>query len=237
MMANRALLAASNQGPAPATPANAVYAGAASASFSSSVTLTNVPIGTAADDREVFIFVGIKPGSTYRSLTGATIGGVTATIHGQTDDSTYKYNIALISAPLASGTAATVVLTFSGSGSGNVYLNIYAATGLQSTAAIDVQAKKYAAADKEVTLQTLVSAVKDGIALAAGCLQGNTTSYDLSGVTEEFSTQMDYFNPQYVMMVVGSAEIDADNPSYPVNFTSSDGTTVHFDRSLVASFR
>lgn len=213
-------------------PASVSYAGFKTASFADPVSVTSVAIGTATGDRRVFILVGIKPGANYRSLSSATIGGVAAAVHGQTNETTYKYNVALISAAVASGATATVVLNFSGSGSGNVYLASFAVRGLSSTSAIDLDAKKYTSAQNAVTLTSTIEVDADGIVLFGACCSQAADELILTGVTEKFEQIID----TNVRFAGGCANISADDASYDIT-TTSDGTAKHFDRALAASFR
>lgn len=232
MLANRMLMSASDRGGS-ASPATIEYAGYASTAFGSSVSLTNVTIGTASADRVVFCIVGIKPGGTYRSLSSATIGGISATIHGQTDDTTYKYNVALISAAVPTGTTATVSLTFSGSGSGDVYVASYVATGLLSADPVGIVENKWTYAQGAVSLSSSIAATADGIALFGACCSLASSGLSLDGVTEDFEQIID----TNIRFIGGHIAIDASDLSYGVSVSSDNGTTKHFDRQLAASFR
>lgn len=80
----------------------------------SAPSVSSVPIGTAAANRLVVVAVHIFDGNLGgRTVTGATIGGVTATIGPQQAASTST--VVLISAMVPTGTTATVALTLSGS--------------------------------------------------------------------------------------------------------------------------
>jgi hypothetical protein len=214
-------------------PASPTYAGFKTASFAASVSVASVALGTPASDRRVFVLVGIKPGGTYRALSSATIGGVAATIHGQTADTTYKYNVALISAAVPAGTTGTVVLNFSGSGSGNVYLASYAVSGLSSAVAVDFDAKSYTPAQQAVTQTSTIEVSAGGIALFGACVSVSDVDLVLSGVTENFEQVID----TKIRFVGGCAAVVSDDASYDITTTSGNGTYVHYDRALAASFR
>jgi hypothetical protein len=233
-MASPAQQALVSYGLASVAPASVEYIWGGSAPFSSSVTVTNVPIGTAADDRVVFMFIGIVPGSTYRSLAAATIGGIAATIHGQTADTTYKYNVALISAPVPTGTTADVGLTFSGSGSGNVYVESYAANGLLSTTPVNLQTNTWAPASKANPLTSTLEVSAGGIVLFGGTLGSSVDSYATSGVAKDHEVVLVAYSPQGWSLVVGHATTDTDDASYDV---STDDGALHSGHHLVASFR
>lgn len=215
-------------------PASAAYAGFKTASFAASVSVPSVAFGTPASDRRVFVLVAIKPGSTYRSLVSATIAGVAATVHGQSADTTYKYNVALISAAVPAGATGTVVLNFSGSGSGGVYLGSYAAYGLQSATAVDLVTNSWTPSGVNPATSTLqVSA--GGILFFAATAGSASQSFDTTGATKDFLQTIVSYSPQGQAFLGAHAAIAADDASYDVSVVGSAG--VHYDHHLAASFR
>ena len=222
--------------------ASIAYAGFASQTFTTAtVSVSSVAIGAAGANRRVFILVGIKPGAVYQSLVSATIGGVSATLHGQTNDTTYKYNVALISAAVSTGTTATISLTFSGAGDvdGDIYLASYAAYGLLSSTPVDLLTSNGDSLAQEVTQTVDVETKKGGVVLMGACVSAQAEDFDLSGVVENFQTTIDGpgQSNSYVVFIGGCALTDEDNASFDIGISSSDGTTKHFDRTLAASFR
>ncbi|MGE0853859.1 MAG: hypothetical protein AB7O44_30325 [Hyphomicrobiaceae bacterium] len=70
-------------------------------------------IGAASPTRRVFALLAWWHGSNNRTLSSATIGGVTATIHIQTTDSV-RARVAIIWADVPTGTTAVIACTFDG---------------------------------------------------------------------------------------------------------------------------
>lgn len=78
--------------------------------------LTGFAIGDAASSRRILMLVHWREDEDHESLSSATIGGVSATIHmqgGHSGGST-GFGVAFISAVVPTGTTATIVLNFSG---------------------------------------------------------------------------------------------------------------------------
>lgn len=101
------------------------YIGTASYTESGSTsTATAAGIGTASSTRRVIATVA-QTTASGRTLTSATIGGISATIHQQSTDSGSTSGAYIISAVVPTGTTADIVLTFSdtlfGGGSGAIY--------------------------------------------------------------------------------------------------------------------
>lgn len=90
----------------------------ASSATASTYTLTPVSFGTADATRELIVLVAWTS-STLRTLDSATIGGVAAAVT-DTVNVTNAAGVALIHAPLASGTSGSIVLNFSGNVTGVV---------------------------------------------------------------------------------------------------------------------
>lgn len=80
----------------------------------STVTYTAVPIGTARSTRRVLVLVNSYSGSTLRTVSSATIGGVAATIHLDHQYASSAFGC-ILSAVVPTGTDATVVINYSGS--------------------------------------------------------------------------------------------------------------------------
>ena len=99
----------------------------------SSYSLASVAIGTAAADRIVFVLVTWASGNaTPVTISSATIGGISATVHAQvTTVATDAIGSAILSAAVPTGTTATIAITLSGSG-GSIDVGVLAVTGLSS---------------------------------------------------------------------------------------------------------
>lgn len=109
--------------------------GSFSNSWSLTTNITSVSFGTADTNRRVFQIVhwyGTAAGA--RTISSATIGGVSATVHTQTfnrDTGTSDtYGVAVISAAVPTGTSGTVSITFDASGTGTIVVRSVSAIGL-----------------------------------------------------------------------------------------------------------
>lgn len=194
--------------------------------------IEDVPTGDAAPDREVFIFVNHFAGSD-RALLSATIGGVAAAIHVSAKRTGVSQYTKLISAPLATGTTATVSLTFaSGAAFYDVWLASYRATHLLSSTVNDTAIAEGNSAG--VTQDLLIDVTKDGI-LLAGCLEvSDATGFTLAGITEDYDTSVQ----GSTRVVGGSHAVSADEANRTVSFTRTGGVGSSFGQSTVAaSFR
>lgn len=187
---------------------------------------TSVPIGSADADRTVFIIAHWAVSSVGAALVSATIGGVVATIHVQTNDATR--GAAIISAPLAAGATTTVVLTLTSALAGySSSVASFKATSLISSTAYDTDS----AIAASVTTQAVTLDLKgDGILLAAASLSSLAAAYGISGATELYESM-----PAYVG---GGDEITADELARVVTFSRSGGSGTDFNGAVVAaSFR
>lgn len=98
---------------------------------------TSTAIGTAAANRLVVVAGKAVSGTTGRTLSSATIGGVSATIVIQHDLNAGQTDLTfIIAAVVPTGTTATVALTFSG-GMGRCGIGSFALYRLASTTATD----------------------------------------------------------------------------------------------------
>jgi hypothetical protein len=98
-------------------------------------------IGDAASDREVFVVLVWSVGSSgpAPTLNSMTIGGETATVHVSRRESFAfgaNFGIAIASAPVPSGTTATIAFAFSAAATVN-RLSTYRAVGIQSMTPVD----------------------------------------------------------------------------------------------------
>lgn len=108
------------------TPAVLTYAGlSGTPSGTTTKTYSNVPIGTAAADRQVIIAIS----GTTRA-TAATVAGQACTLLYATGTGTFQWAF-FLSPAISSGTTATITATFP-SNPGNAGLFSYSVTGLIS---------------------------------------------------------------------------------------------------------
>ena len=162
-------------------PAVLSYLQTSSSTLDSSgvVTISSQNFGTAASDR--YIFCGVtwsSDGSGY-TLDSATIGGVSATIHVQTEDPA-GYGSAIISAPVPSGTSGDIVLTFN-QASIAARAHAYRVTGLGSQTAHDTDS------DIDDVVSMSLNIPDGGFALGCARFQ-STSAITTTGLTEDFDT-------------------------------------------------
>lgn len=97
-------------------------------------TITNMPIGTEAADRLVFVGIELVDGNSASAfITGVTIGGVTAAALADNVDSSTCQSV-IYWAAVPTGTTANVVMTVANS-SGDVFVNYsgFRAVGANTT--------------------------------------------------------------------------------------------------------
>lgn len=156
----------------------------ATSAGASSWTFTGQNVGTAAADRKIIVIaMGRKAGASVESLTGVTVGGVTATQVVKTTRSGAAGGgaanaIGIYEAALPSGTTGDVVVTFSGN-VGRCIVSLFRATGIDASHAS--AADNAAAEDPSASINVPVG----GIAIG-GCLAGGSgsTSEVWAGLTE-----------------------------------------------------
>lgn len=164
------------------------------------------------------------------------MNGSPASILGQTEDTTYKFNVAMILAPIETGTTATLELTFSGGGSGGVYLASYAAYGLLSDTPVDMVNRVV----RTTPGPDMLIMVKEGGVLLVGSTNhgGASSDFTISGVDRNFFKLID--GPtldQYVYYLGGSNITEEDDADYNVSVQPADGSSLILCRFLAASFR
>jgi hypothetical protein len=142
-------------------------------------TFTDASVGAADSTRKVYVTV--HWGGAAVTLSSATIGGVSATIHEQ-DAQGSSRQCAIISAALPTGTTATVVITLTG-GSSRCYIGIYRVIGQSG----GPNTNKNNNLGASVTAD--VAALGGGavIACVSGNVVGGTTSW--TGVTENYDVE------------------------------------------------
>lgn len=225
---------------APAAAASISYAGfkkspLASTTTTSTHTISAAAIGTAAADRRVFCVV-YWLANTPKALVSATIGGVAATIHvqstGQSTSGFYSH-AAIISAPLAAGTTADVVVVItSGSSDYNVWVASYAAYGLASSTAGDT------ASDTSLTFggtgSVTIDVTEDGILLAGMIEYSDATGFTVggtAGAAENHDTSL--FSSRRA--VSASLDVAATAAGQTVSFTRTGGGGSSWAGGIVAA--
>lgn len=110
----------------------------ASTSVATTYTFNSIAFGTASSTRRVFALVTGRSGSTGRTISSGTIGGVSATIHVQNTASSGGSTVTgILSADVPAGTTGTVAITFSASMDGGCVVFVIALDNLQSTTPVD----------------------------------------------------------------------------------------------------
>lgn len=101
--------------------------------FQTSYTFTSQAIGTAASDRDVIVLVKLS-GDVAASISGVTIGGVSATVISYNGGSSGASKAAIAIAPVPTGTTATVVVSLSGGQGFECGIGVYTANNINLTA-------------------------------------------------------------------------------------------------------
>jgi hypothetical protein len=105
-------------------------------------TFSSVPFGAAASDRLLIMALGGGSSSNGVTLGSVTIGGVSATIHAQANNTgnTRNGHAAVVSAVVAAGTSGTIVVTWIPTVETfmlDMAYTLYRVTGLQSATPTD----------------------------------------------------------------------------------------------------
>lgn len=165
--------------PTPPTPKSASFMGLVDEGVS-------VTFGAAAASRRMVAVIHWREGGTHETLTGATIGGVGATVHIQTGHSggVTGFGVAIISAVVPTGTSGAVNCTFSGTVS-NVSCGVYRLTSLDSGTPTDTAFEQ--SAGTTTSLSQTITVAAEGIVIAGFTGSTNaTSSVGWGGVTEQY---------------------------------------------------
>ncbi|PKR57513.1 hypothetical protein [Thalassospira lohafexi] len=149
--------------------------------FTGPRTLSSVPVGAADDGRTVIVALFYQSsGTTEPPVTGVTIGGVSATRIGDIGESgnPNEHYVEFWKAPLPSGTAADVVVTFTGS-LFRVGVMSYRVIGYSSV--FDSSA---VGTLSEISLSTTVN-VRAGGAVIGAVFNNGSATFTWAGVTED----------------------------------------------------
>ena len=148
----------------------------------STYTFSAATIGTAVAGRVVIVGVTWF-NDTARTLSSATIGGVSASILVQTGaNGTIAVGSAIIAAVVPTGTTADVVVNMSGS-TGGCAAGVWTASGLQSAAAF--------ATGSNTTLAALGVSTSPAGFLIAVAANDNTRTFTWTGATENYDSNYD----------------------------------------------
>ena len=136
-------------------------------------------IGAAHADR--IIVCAIAANTTPVTLSSATIGGIAATIDIQNDDATEF--AAVISAPVPSGTTATVVLNFANAAL-DVSIGLYRFVGLNS------QTPTATASNDDDPTASTINVSANGFIVGVASFDADTTAITTVGVTENYDADI-----------------------------------------------
>jgi hypothetical protein len=144
-------------------------------------TFTSVDIGTASSTRRVVVGVVAEDGGTNgRTLETATIGGISATIHKQTTFSSGGSAVAAIfSAVVPTGTTATIVADFDGTGDNMNRCAIFVVAIDNVSSAIPFDT----ASDAGSPLSATINFPADGYVFAIATTSDNS-AFSWTGLTE-----------------------------------------------------
>jgi hypothetical protein len=161
-----------------ASPAAATFAGSSGNSANQTTyTFAGLAIGAASAGRYVVVTTNTTATVTCNAVT---VGGVACTeLIERTNDATLS--IWITDTPIASGTTATVEVTFSGTAS-NCGVATWAVTGLELTTARDTMS------DVGTTLSGTIDVPADGVLIAAA---SGLTSATWTGATERHETSVE----------------------------------------------
>ena len=149
-------------------------------------TFSSCDLGTPSDDRRVIVAAHMY-GSTGRTLTSATINGVSAT--ELTTDSINTANTVLIIANVPTGSTGDIVLTWS-SGCAGSAVTVWYATGLTSDTPVDASRGSGSSPTSTSALTTVAGGF---IAAAATCRynSGTTRTHSWTNATEIFDLEFE----------------------------------------------
>lgn len=157
-----------------------------------------VNIGTAAADRYVFVaVVHSSSAGTARTISSATIGGISATIVANQAGVAHAQGLgaAVIWAAVPTGTTATISITLSGGG-GSCNIATYRVTGLVSATEHHSQTAALATTGGLLSLSLNVPA--NGFVIAAYNNSANTGSVSWTGVSEDHDAPNSDGSPETV---------------------------------------
>ena len=161
------------KGPAPTTGGS-----------STTMDFTGVSYGDAEPDRTVKIIVSFVSSTSGITVSAGTIGGVAYSvdhIHSTLIITTYHY-VAIISAPVPTGTSGAVQINFSSSVTNDLEIDVYSLLGLLSATPIDTG--QFAVSG--VTSGSFNIDAQAGGAILFGLFARISAGFTLTGVNEDY---------------------------------------------------
>lgn len=149
-------------------------------------TITGVNFGAAAADRIIVLAVHwIYADGVHHTITGATIGGVSATVDiqiGHTGGST-GLGSAIVHAVVPTGTSGSVAISFSLSTTYSI--GVYSLRGMGSATPTDTKSTQSTGSTGDLTVN--LSVASGGVMIAAHTIStGGTPGVDWSGITGRY---------------------------------------------------
>ncbi len=217
-------------------PATLSYEGQSSASVggggSATITITSVPIGTAAADRKVFMLIHwLGVGATAALLSSLTIGGVSATIHLQDADTNGLsfWGCAIVSAAVPTGTTAAVVGTV-GANISILEAGSFRATGVMFPTARDTFSTVVSAPSSSQSIDV----DQDGFVISGGTFRSGAVTHVFTGITRRYEVVI---NPTFFADGAGD-ETPATQAGKVITAARSGGSGTDFQGPFIgASFR
>lgn len=184
------------------------YGSQGSAASSSGVaTIAGLDFNAEASDRIIAADIAFENTADVVSITGVTIGGVTAAL-GRAANLSGR-NSAIWTASVPSGTSGDVVITFSG-GDTTVSADTHSVTGAETTLTDD-DAATGTGADIAITALTIPT---DGAGLATTCNQAGSGAIAWTGATISHTTDAGNFqHSSAIITAAGTNTVTADGPS------------------------
>jgi hypothetical protein len=177
-------------------------------------TFSGYAIGTPAADRQVIVYLANR----QNTITGMTIGGVTATRVAIDEDSTWKAEIWIANVP--TGTTADIVI--SGPSTRWLGICVYAATGISATPTDTGGGGAYGS-----PLSDTLTAVAGGICIVGMINNGTDLGHNYTSVTRDAVQESDNATDSY-----SSGSLDSTGTSVAITVSSDAGN----NRMVAATF-
>ena len=149
----------------------------------SSYTFSGVDIGTAATDRVVIVYVSFQNASA--TISGVTIGGVTATIDVQGGGTNGNNRNGWARAVVPTGTTADIVVTAINAVPKSCGIGVYRSAGYTVTLSDTLNVP----GATPLSLSGDITAIAGGVILAGATWRDYSTTATWTGVTEDWDLQ------------------------------------------------
>lgn len=188
-------------------------------------TYVGVPFGSPTPSRIVVVCVHWAESAIHRTLTGAFIGGVPATIHAQRGHSggSTGFGAAIISANATGGTSGDVTLGFSGSTSQSS-IGVHRLSGFGGIS--DVKSTESAGTTQALPVSVAVPSAGAVIAAYSGSTGTVATDVAWTSVTERYDS---------IQGVRVSSTLDSGLPAQTLNLIASQGAIADAGNGLVVT--